>query len=90
MHGKPPGYQVLASGSVLGESVSVAPRLDQACALHQRLQPLRKQAAIVAAQVQLAHQLLVSGGVVRLPFNVPQNGLIGKHDFSIRQDKDKA
>ncbi len=84
MHGEAPGDQVLASGSVFGESVAVAPGRDQASALHQRLQALGELAAIIAAQIHLADKLLVSGGVVRLPFNVPQNGLVGEHEISMR------
>ena len=44
MHGEPAGDQVLASRGVFGQGVAVAPGLDQARALHQRLQVARRAA----------------------------------------------
>ena len=84
MHREPSGDEVLASGGVLGQGVTIAAGFDQATALDQRCNPAGELPAILAAQVELADELLVSGGVVRLAFNVAQDGLVGEHDSRVR------
>src|SRR5450755_2672390 len=80
MHGEASGDQVLASSSVLGQGVAVAPGFNQASAFHQRLQSFCQLLTLLSPQVHLADQLLVARRAMRLPFNLPQDGLIGKHD----------
>ena len=79
MHGQASGDQVLVGGGVLGQGVAVAAGLDQPAALDQRLQALGKLLPLAAAQAHLADELLESGRVVRLAFDVAQDGLVSEH-----------
>ncbi len=79
MHGEAARDEVLTGRGVVGKRVAVAPGFDEARALHQRLQAFGELLAFRAAQAHLAHELLVTGRVVRLAFDVAQNGLIGEH-----------
>ena len=84
MHGEAAGDEVLAGGGVLGQRIAVAAGLDQAAALDQRCNPAGELPAILATQVELADELLVAGRVVRLAFDVAQDGLVGEHGNTVR------
>ena len=84
MHGEAAGDEVLACGGVPGQRIAVAASLDQAAALDQRCNPAGELPAILATQVELADELLVSGRVVRLAFDVAQDGLVGEHGNTVR------
>ena len=90
MHRQAAGDQVLARGGMFRQGVAVAPGLDQPSALHQRLQSFGELLPLLAAQIHLADELLVAGGVVRLAFDVPQDGLIGEHEISMRHPQNTA
>ncbi len=90
VHDEAARNQVLTGRGMFGQGVAVATGFDQASALDQRLQALGKLLALFAAQTHLADELLVSGGVVRLTFEVPQNGLIGEHGCFDAHNKNKA
>ena len=70
VHRQASGEEVLISGRMFRQGVTVASGLDQARAFHERLQPFGELLPLAAAQAHLADELLEPRRAVRLALDV--------------------
>ena len=85
MHGQASGDEILLR-RVLGQRETITTSLDQATAVHHRLQPFGELPPLVTTNAHFADELLVSRRAVRLALDVPKNGLVANQCVPSRKD----